>query len=276
MNILYHYCTVQTLIAVLNSKKVWLSDAYKMNDSHEIIWAERLIDQLLDEHRDSMSDQDREQFILGYRLNRLQPFIFCLSKEPDILSQWRAYGGDGTGVSIGFNSEIFPRQSHLPSTNAAPRMNTALWEVIYAESEQKSVIISIFNKARKSPDICVGEGGKPEHQLLGSYMASICPLLKNPAFIEEKEWRLIHTPKLMTDADNKHSVLGSDYIIGQRVSNNRIITHFEFPFPDPVQDTIKEIWIGPKSLLSEQDIELAFAINSLGKVSVKRSSATYR
>lgn len=223
-----------------------------------------------------MSDKEREQFVIGYRLNRLQPFIFCLSTEPDILSQWRAYGGDGTGVSIGFNSTIFPRQSHLPSTNAVPKMNTALWEVIYPESKQRTTIAQIFDAAIKSPDICVGEGGSPEYQLLGSYMASICPLLKNPAFIEEKEWRLIHTPRLITDVDNKHRTLGTDYLIGQRVSNNRIITHFEFPLPNPAQGAIKEIWLGPKSLLSEQDIELAFAINDFGKISVKHSSATYR
>jgi hypothetical protein len=276
MDILYHYCTVQTLIAILNSKKVWLSDAYKMNDSHEIIWAEKLIDQLLLKRKSSMSDQDREQFILGYRNNRLHPFIFCLSSEPDILSQWRAYGGDGAGVSIGFNVAIFPRQNHLPHTNAVPKMNTGLWEVIYLEQEQELNVAKVFDMAIQSPDICVGVGGAPEYQLLGAYMASISPLLKNPAFQEEKEFRLIHTPKIMTDINNKHSTLGTDYLIGQRVANNRIITHFEFPLPYPAHGSIKEIWLGPKSLLNEQDIKLAFAINDLGEVSVKRSLATYR
>ncbi|WP_428825755.1 DUF2971 domain-containing protein [Azonexus sp. IMCC34842] len=276
MNTLYHYCTVQTLLAILNGKTVWLSDASKMNDSHEVVWADRLLEQVLRERHASMSDEDRNQFALGYNLNRPQPFIFCLSTEPDILSQWRAYAGDGMGVAIGFKSDIFPRQNHLPSTNIVPQMNTALWEVTYDIEEQRRIVDTLFGRACSSPDICVAEGGRPDYQLLGCYMAGISPMLKNPAFREEKEWRLIHTPRLMTDANNKHTAMGTTYKIGQRVSNHQIITHFEFPLPATPTDVISEIWLGPRALVSAQDVELTLALNEIGPVAIRHSSATYR
>ena len=33
-------------------------------------------------------------------------YITCFSRNGDLLSQWRAYGDDGRGVSIGFNSKL--------------------------------------------------------------------------------------------------------------------------------------------------------------------------
>jgi hypothetical protein len=33
-------------------------------------------------------------------------YITCFSRKGDLLSQWRAYGDDGRGVSIGFDSKL--------------------------------------------------------------------------------------------------------------------------------------------------------------------------
>lgn len=276
MDTLYHYCSVQSFLAILTSKRLWLSDAAKMNDSHEGRWADGLVDALLEERKTSMTDEDRHNFVTGYRLNQPRPFIFCLSSEPDILSQWRAYASDATGVAIGFENSLFPRQKHLPGTNVAPALNTALWPVLYEREEQQNAIRTLFDGARVSPELCVAEGGTTEYQLLGSLLAGLSPLLKNPAFREEKESRLVHTPKLMTDAENKHSIIGTNYTIGQRVSNDQIVTHFEYPLPDPCFGVVKEVWIGPRSRLGKNDVALSLAINGYGNAIVQRSSATYR
>ena len=247
-----------------------------MNDSHEGLWLDRVVQTVLDKNSASMSDANRRDFVTGYQLNKPRPFIFCLSSEPDILSQWRAYSNDGTGVAIGYDASIFPRRQHFPSTNFAPAQNTALWEVIYESSDQQNAVNSLFDRGRASPDILVAEGGKPEYQLLGTLIAGLAPLIKNPAFREEKESRVIHTPRLMTNAENKHSLIGTSYTIGQRVSGDQIVTHFEFPLPEVLTGVIQEIWIGPRSRLTKSDIELSLSINGYGKVSVQMSSATYR
>jgi hypothetical protein len=276
MEALYHYCSVQAFLGILQSKMVWLSDASKMNDSHESVWADKVVDRVLDERRLLMSEVDRRNFISGYRLNRPWPFLFCLSSEPDILSQWRAYANDGTGVAIGFANSIFPRQKHYPGTNFASAYNTALWPVVYELEAQQITVNSLFDRASISPGICVAEGGKPEYQLLGSLMAGLCPLLKNPAFQEEKEYRLVHTPRLMTDENNKHSLIGTDYTIKQRIAREQMITYFEYPLPKALVGVISDVWIGPRSRLTKNDVELSLAINGYGNASVKFSSATYR
>jgi len=210
MTTLYHYCSVHSLLAILTSKKLWMSDCSKMNDSQEGFWADQIVREILNEHSSSMSDDDRDQFITGYNINRPRPFLFCLSSEPDILSQWRAYAMNGTGVAIGFDASIFPRHKLLPHTYASPWDNTSLWPVIYNAIEQRELVGAMFNNALVSPDICVKDGGRPNYQILGALIAAVNPVLKNPAFSEEKEWRVIHSPQITTNAENKHDVLGSN------------------------------------------------------------------
>jgi len=36
-------------------------------------------------------------------------YITCFSRNGDLLSQWRAYGNDGKGVSIGFYSKLISK-----------------------------------------------------------------------------------------------------------------------------------------------------------------------
>ena len=183
---------------------------------------------------------------------------------------------NGTGVAIGFDASIFPRHKLLPHTYASPWDNTSLWPVIYNAIEQRELVGAMFNNALVSPDICVKDGGRPNYQILGALIAAVNPVLKNPAFSEEKEWRVIHSPQITTNAENKHDVLGSSYTIGQRVSGDQIVTHFEFPLPQALIGAVTEIWIGPRSRLTKSDLELSLGINGFGKVLIKASSATYR
>lgn len=277
MNALYHYCSVDSFLAILRSKKLWLSDSSQMNDSHEGVWGDRIVEEILAEKKriGAITEKEYLDFVFGYSHNRPRPFIFCLSSAPDILSQWRAYADDGRGVSIGFDSAMFPRQQHLPMTNADPGMNIALWPVEYSLQGQKQAILKLLDNSEFS-----GQFGSTDasinYQLLGSHLTCLNPMLKNPAFEEEKEWRLIHTPQLRTNSSNSHSVFGSNYSHNQRVSNGRIITYFEFPMPSNLMTVIRDVWIGPRSLLTVGDVKLALGINGFGEISVHQSSATYR
>ena len=63
-------------------------------------------------------------------------YISCFSKKPDLLSQWRAYAEDGTGVSIGFDLK-----------KLSDATNILLKEVIYTndvvyENKENDVLIT--------------------------------------------------------------------------------------------------------------------------------------
>ncbi|GAB3758750.1 DUF2971 domain-containing protein [Ramlibacter monticola] len=268
MSLLYHYCSLESFLAILESKKVWLGDASTMNDSHEGKWADQLVQGVLNEIKPSLSDDECRAFAHGYNLNVRRPYLFCLSSKGDILSQWRAYAADATGVAIGFDANRFPRRPGLPAHGLGDSLTVGLWQVLYDQHLQRQLIRSFFD-ARAQPD-------SRDYASLGMQVAGLGPLLKNSAFSEEEEWRLVYTPLMMTNEANSHTAIGASWRARQRVSNARIVTYFEYPFPDPAAGFIKEVWLGPRSMARVADIELALALNELGKVSIRRSSATYR
>ena len=104
----YYYCSLNTFLNIIKNKQIYLSDPLKMNDTLEIKWylknlenEDRLYRELdfdvaesVFENLKSYSGLDftLEEFkeILNYKGQR-SAYINCFSKEPDILSQWRAY-----------------------------------------------------------------------------------------------------------------------------------------------------------------------------------------
>lgn len=208
----------------------------------------------------------------GYHINRPHPFMFCMSEESDVLSQWRGYAMDGTGVAIGFNALGLPHQSHLPCTIANPLANTALWQVVYDDELQYKTTKTWFQKVMESVECKTVS----HYQCVGSALSSLAPLLKNPSFREEKEWRLIHTPQLLTNEDNDHVPIGTNLKMSQQVSRNELMTFFEYSFPIARNEFVREVWLGPKCSVSEFDLSMFLAINGYGNIPIRRSSATYR
>ena len=78
--------------------------------------ATRTIARLAD--RDSLDEKDRRLLLKGIGLfeKTFDGLGFCLSEKCDLLSQWRGYAEDGTGVAIGFSVEYL---KWLSSANPA-------------------------------------------------------------------------------------------------------------------------------------------------------------
>lgn len=45
----YHYCTLDSFMSIISNKSIWLSDITKSNDSMEIKWITRYINDIFDE-----------------------------------------------------------------------------------------------------------------------------------------------------------------------------------------------------------------------------------
>lgn len=118
---IYHYCSADTFIAIIENRCIRLSDLNKTNDFQEKKWASNLIVEVLKEklitNRINLNleeDYWYNEFTanhLQYYKNEMNAILFnekpiliaCFSQIEDLLSQWRAYGQDGTGLCIGFN-----------------------------------------------------------------------------------------------------------------------------------------------------------------------------
>lgn len=41
--LIYHYCSVESMYNILSRKTLWLSDSEYMNDKYESIWADKIV-----------------------------------------------------------------------------------------------------------------------------------------------------------------------------------------------------------------------------------------
>lgn len=195
-DVLYHYCSVGTFCRIVESEEVWLTDIFCMNDSAEHYWLRRVAKELLEAEYSAQIDDVSE-----YLKSKLFPeneetelYCFCLSKDGDLLSQWRAYADDGRGVAIGFSRD------YLSGLAADPRGILRLEEIIYDPAEQKAIIREIVDGNRS---MCKRFAHEPDDSLPKDlaqasgrahlwHQAVRC---KHPGFREEQEVRLICDPR---------------------------------------------------------------------------------
>ncbi len=272
---LYHYCSVDSMFNILSSRVIWLSDARHTNDHKEVTWLHDLLVKCLNhkitEENKLLINKMWDHFII----NKVHPFIFCMSEKPDILSQWRSYASNGEGVAIGFNREIFGSSVTL-SGHRISSEDTTLHQVIYNSASQEGQINNLV-------DLFLSKASITQEAGIDGLIAEFCytlsglsTFMKNPAFEEEKEWRAIHTPMILTNESNENHIINSGLKVKQRVYKNDIYTYFEKNMPHIKNETITEIWLGPNCRLSYFDLSLFFSINNYGNIAVYRSSASYR
>ncbi|MBI5672188.1 MAG: DUF2971 domain-containing protein [Nitrospirae bacterium] len=114
-------------------------------------------------------------------------FIACYSAAADVLSQWRAYSGTGTGYCIGLKtSEMATIDGRMP----------LLEKVIYSKTTAESVLslllvrVDQFLGDHEFGDV---EVGYLIGMLEGTFNNVAC-IIKHSTFAEEKEYRQIYQP----------------------------------------------------------------------------------
>lgn len=129
--IFYHYCSPETFLSICSGKKLRFSDLNSMNDHLENIWGYNIWIEVANDllqaeeiHKDFIDRIDSVLHMASFTFLKL---ACCLSKDGDVLSQWRAYASDATGYSIGF------------SANDLLKMPVRILKVIYDKEEQKKL-----------------------------------------------------------------------------------------------------------------------------------------
>lgn len=243
--IYYHYCSVDTFYNILQTGTIRFGNPLNMNDSAEIIWLlERVKDFVLEReaYNSILEGWDLIENILRALLQEMDcPYIFCLSKDKDVLSQWRSYANDGKGVAIGFDVDFI--ETHYSLYGA---------EVIYDREKQYDILSQkISDDVLRNLNIAVKEGDREEIRrksiILASHILSDAMMCKNPAFQEEKEYRLYCRYR-------KQEKGISD--IKFRVNDCSIIPFRELCFKDIECHLIKNIVVGPKSSINNRNLWL--------------------
>jgi hypothetical protein len=189
---LYHYTSIDGFYNMVKNKSIWASQIQYLNDSKEFLLTSDIIDKLISRYKAQTKPEGEvrllnkiQSYLKG--MEGLRMFIFSLSEEGDLLSQWRAYCPSG-GVSIGFDPTILYRIAQYQGYN--------LNRCIYKPSEQEQEIADMLTAALEEYES--DKNKKEESQLIddiirktmwGMYL-EIAALLKHDSFYEEREWRL--------------------------------------------------------------------------------------
>ncbi|NFD77379.1 DUF2971 domain-containing protein [Clostridium botulinum] len=311
---LYHYCSLETFIAIISSKCLRLSDLSKSNDYMERKWIMNILEEALDK---SFKDEGviinlREKYRYGDDINNhidyllemlredeTQPsYITCFSRKGDLLSQWRAYGDDGRGVSIGFDSKLLYKVDSCKN-------DIYIEDVLYDKEEQiKGVHLAVYNALTYMKDLFELEQNtyrvsddfnKYFIEEFDAFCEVICDELailscymKNPAFKEEDEVRIFYAPTIY---DDEPESIQEQFSKTSRFNNyvlkpinfcarkDQIIGYSDLSFEKLTQrGIISEIIIGPSSRVNKDDIYYLltkFGYNS-NDISIKQSEASYR
>ena len=161
-----------------------------VNDSSETECTTRLTADEVENLLRSVESPVMRRFLAGVRESvypflAKEPFAFCMSENPDQLSQWRAYSERGAGFSVGFDTACF--QNGTVSIN----------RIIYDEGTQRAVIKDLFEALggfvrnlevpTKDEEAVVKFLAIWGGMEIGKWFSSF----KDPAFTEEAEWRIM-------------------------------------------------------------------------------------
>jgi Protein of unknown function (DUF2971) len=199
-----YYTSADTAMRILRNGEIWMRKSHLMNDYREI---EHGFDCLNDAYKKSKQRMlvlfdgmfpgfcDRLETAFNNWLPhfRTDSYITCLSEHDPSedqygrLSMWRAYGG-GAGVALVVNGGPFLRPSNALRAYASP--------VAYFHNAQvEEAFTQILSNVENNGDFVRSLG---EQQLQGNMFAVLRYAIlctKHPGFHEEREWRVIYSPR---------------------------------------------------------------------------------
>jgi hypothetical protein len=239
--LLFHYTSIAGAYGILSGDTLWMTKIRYLNDTSEleigIHTFRELLDQLATEPRpadEALLLKTVKEGLLSYIGSNICVASFC--EHGDLLSQWRWYGEGGRGVSIGVSSHVL---------RGMARSRIHLWKCFYDATAHRTLLLAHVDRlldmyhAEKA-----AHGGvlpsEQQHYMLQRFFVSflqIAPIIKNPNFAEEREWRLVSWPVELDDDAYGVSVVG-----------DRIMQRYELKFPrdhDGWCRAIRTVVVGP-------------------------------
>ena len=244
--VLYHYTSHKSLRSIVEDRHLRISHVYYMNDANEVKYGADLFKRAVAERQNRETDHTLIDFLAELRewTNQLiglphYVFVFSLTENGNLLSQWRAYTPSGeAGVSIGFSKAGLEK--------IAARKGFDLIKCLYDKNKQLEIlncdldsIVAKFLKNRSSIDV----SGRPPTQKYLSYLnqhsekllKTFCGI-KDPFFKEEGEWRLV----------SKYYVKYTDPEIKFRDGRTTLVPFVEFDLSDIHDDgrLFEQVYVG--------------------------------
>jgi len=234
---LFHYTTQDGLLGILKDDSLWVSSVIHLNDSSEYLLALELAKQELNDRKNKTDGEEEKIDCLLNNIKTIQNssvMVASFTKKRDCLSQWNFYGKFNGGYSIGFNT------NHL--IQEANKQGYAIDKCFYEPNEQKQIIAKLINESLMEDFNIISEyvpENKPRTIVIlatgGDFwkrLLYLAPIIKNKAFNEEEEWRLISC------------MIKSSSGLCFRTGKSFLIPYYKFSL-GPKKSYLSSITIGP-------------------------------
>ena len=286
-DVLYHYCPMPAFYSITNSRSIWLSSLLQTNDFLEGKYHTNALRRVAE--RDGVSPEQLEGLVeaLSSIEGMEAGLALCLSSEPDVLSQWRGYASDASGVSIGFSTAYLLKLGAIKLHGDSESFT--IRQIEYSQSKLDAYVLDAYKSTKElislgalnrpfgfpregAPEVSEEEAAAQSdaHKKLWNRLAS--PIMdqiycfKGHAFSEEKEWRLLtKTGSVLFD--------GCDF----RMNGDRLIPFREYPLVAFEEcQPILDIVIGPKNRTSRHVIGAYLRSRGYKDFKLRFSEASYR
>lgn len=238
--VLYHYTTQSGLLGTLNDDAIWATKIHFLNDSSEYNLALNLANDLLQRLLIAEKNSKQREKIQTLSNNlaiieRMNVCVCSFSTNGDLLSQWRAYAGSIAGFSVGFHTKALLEKSEEQEFFLAPCIYDGKEHEYRIEQVIKESLAEEFNTIESAPhptepDTLVARWTDGNFAMKFSKLAAV---LKNDAFKEECEWRLISNFGVHVTTMNF------------RTSPSTLIPYVPFRLGSSKTNYLKEIIVGP-------------------------------
>ena len=228
---IYHYSDISGIKGIIETKELWATSAFYLNDKNEIYHSFNLIRERLEESFDKTKN-----LIIGSakhdwnHLPKPKVFVFSFSKNKNSLSQWRGYGKNGNAYCISFDRILLSKCTLGLSD---------IFDVIYDENIQIEIVDKTIEYFINDPSI-INTNSNGIHFKLLNMLAMFLPLFKDQNFSEENEVRLV-----VRDDSIKENNLSIEY----RCSDSILIPYVKIDYLRYLEDEydfpISEIMVGP-------------------------------
>lgn len=310
--IVYHYCSLDAFMSILSTKTIRATNIKKSNDLQEITayrneFSLGIKSACLKYKSDNPNDEVFAEFLQNLlNLNGLDfrqivddaidneantYYCICFSEKGDLLSQWRGYANDGTGVAIGFKEKYL----FAPTQEGIIKYH----EVVYnagdiIRKKIEDAVVENFKIAREQfgNETHISDY---ENVILKAISAIVynAVFYKNAAFAEEKERRLVLYPFGRVKRLRFENYVDWMEVWGSYRRNfdkwkrselqfmqrgNQLVSYVDLDFSEYLPYLIPEIILGPKCKIDDMELKLFLHKNGIDiyHTRILKSKAPYR
>jgi len=265
---LFHYTDLLGFESIVSNHDLWLTHLRYSNDEEEMLHGQRIVSEVIADELKVGVPPDKAVFLEGVKeklAQQVDVYICCFCLRDDLLSQWRGYGANGSGVSLCIDPKEF---DWLTGPDSPPDGLLRIWKIFYEESRQRAIVKGLL-------ECGIWQPGTPEERAANTAAAIqfFTPTFKNQSFHAEEECRMIFTPAAWFGLRPKFRVRRGMLVPYYSLKDLRTLLPHA-----PKQLPISSVRLGPSvnKVLNKGSAEMMLKASEYGATSVDCSNIPFR